>query len=142
MTELKIPSGIFKQMVAQAKVQAPVEACGILAGKDNKVEKLYETTNVDNSTDHFMMEPKEQFAVVKDIRSVGLEMLAIYHSHPRTPARPSAEDVRLALTPRVTYVIVSLRYRDHPVAKGFLLENGNIIKVPVKIMEKEKGVEL
>lgn len=142
MTELKIPSGIFKQMVAQAKVQAPVEACGILAGKENKVEKLYETTNVDNSTDHFMMEPKEQFAVVKDIRSVGLEMLAIYHSHPRTPARPSAEDVRLALTPSVTYVIVSLRYRDHPVVKGFLIENGNIIKVPVKVMEKEKGVEL
>lgn len=142
MTELKIPSGIFKQMVAQAKVQAPVEACGILAGKDNKVEKLYETTNIDNSTDHFMMEPKEQFAVVKDIRSVGLEMLAIYHSHPLTPARPSAEDVRLALTPGVTYVIVSLRYRDHPVMKGFLIANGNIIKVPVKVMEKEKGVEL
>ncbi len=123
-------------MVAQAKAQAPVEACGILAGRGDRVEKLYEMTNVDNSSDHFMMEPKEQFAVVKDIRSAGLEMLAIYHSHPATPARLSAEDIRLALTPDVTYVIISLQDSKHPVAKGFLVEDGNAVEVPVKITEQ------
>ena len=82
-----------------------------------------------------MMEPKEQFKVIKDIREGGLEMLAIYHSHPETPARPSAEDIRLALTPDVTYVIVSLANGDHPAVKGFHMENGNVTKVPVRIME-------
>lgn len=138
MGGLEISADIFKQMVAQAKAETPVEACGILAGRDNKVEKLYKMTNVDNSSDHFMMEPAEQFKVVKDIRSAGLEMLAIYHSHPDSPARPSDEDIRLALTPDVIYVIVSLQNSNRPAVKGFLIEDGNVTKVPVKIVKEKK----
>ena len=93
----------------QAKAETPIEACGILAGINSRVERLYKMTNADVSSDHFTMKPKEQFAVVKDIRTSGLEMLAIYHSHLKTPARPSAEDIRLALTPGVIYIIVSLQ---------------------------------
>jgi proteasome lid subunit RPN8/RPN11 len=136
MFNLEIPNIIFEQMIAQVKAEDPIEACGILAGSDNRVEKLYKMTNADKRSDHFMMEPTEQFKVVKDIRGSGLEMLAIYHSHPATPARPSAEDNRLALTPDVTYIIVSLQNGDHPTVKGFLLENGSVAEVPVKIVEQ------
>ena len=136
MGGLEISTHIFKQMVAQAKAQAPVEACGILAGGDDKVKKLYEMTNIDNSSDHFMMEPAEQFKVVKDIRSAGLEMLAIYHSHPATPARPSAEDIRLAFMPDVTHVILSLQDSNCPVVKGFLIEDGVVTAMPVKIVKE------
>jgi proteasome lid subunit RPN8/RPN11 len=138
---LEIPMGIFKQMVEQAEAEAPIEACGILAGNGGKVEKLYKMTNVDNSKNHFMMEPKEQFAVVKDIRSSGLGMLAIYHSHPETPARPSVEDIRLALTPDVTYVIVSLQDSSCPAVKGFTIKNGNVTEVPVKILQEQRWAE-
>ncbi len=134
MRELQIPNNIFKQILKQAKAEAPIEACGILAGKDGEVEKLYKMTNADQSSDHFMMEPKEQFKVVKDIRLSGLEMLAIYHTHPTTPARLSAEDIRLALTPAVTYVIVSLQSADSPVIKGFLIREDDIAEVPVKVL--------
>ena len=134
--KLEIPTNIFEQMVAQAKALAPIEACGILAGKDNKAEKLFEMTNADNRSDHFMMEPKEQFAVVEDIRSAGLEMLAIYHSHPETPARPSAEDIRLALTPDVIYLIVSLQDAKAPAVKGLLIEDGTVTEVPVKVLQE------
>jgi proteasome lid subunit RPN8/RPN11 len=138
---LEIPMGIFKKMVEQAEAEAPIEACGIFAGNDGKVEKLYKMTNVDNSNNHFMMEPKEQFAVVKDIRSSGLGMLAIYHSHPETPARPSVEDIRLALTPDVTYVIVSLQDSSCPAVKGFTIKNGNVTEVPVKILQEQRWAE-
>lgn len=136
MFDLEIPNIIFEQMIAQVKDEAPIEACGILAGSNNKVKKLYKMTNAEKRSDHFMMEPKEQFKVVKDIRRSGLEMLAIYHSHPETPARPSAEDNRLALTPDVTYIIVSLQNGDHPAVKGFLMENGSVAEVSVKIVEQ------
>lgn len=138
MSDLEIPNEIFEQMVTHAKAEVPVEACGILAGSNGKAEKLYKMTNVDKSSDHFMMEPEEQFKVAKDIRAAGLEMLAIYHSHPATPARPSAEDIRLALTPDVTYVIVSLQDADAPVVKGFLIEDSNVTPVPVKVLEEQK----
>ncbi len=133
MRELQIPNNIFEQMLRQAKVQAPIEACGILAGKDGAIEKLYKMTNVNKRSDHFMMEPEEQFKVVKDIRAAGLDMLAIYHSHPQTPARLSAEDIRLALTPGVTYVIVSLQDSNCTVVKGFYIENSDVTEVPVEI---------
>jgi proteasome lid subunit RPN8/RPN11 len=121
-------------MVKQVKSETPIEACGILAGSNGRVEKLYKMTNAERRSDHFMMEPKEQFAVVKDIRACGLEMLAIYHSHPQTPSRPSSEDVRLAVTPDVAYVILSLQNSDQPVVKGFLMTNGNMSEVPVTIV--------
>lgn len=123
-------------MVEQAKAEAPIESCGILAGSGDRVEKLYQMRNSDQSSDHFMMEPEQQFAVVKDIRSASLEMLAIYHSHPATPARPSTEDIRLALTPDVIYVIVSLQDAQTPVVKGFLIDEHNVTSVNVEIVEE------
>ena len=133
MKMLTIPKNIFEQMLEQAKDQAPVEACGILAGRDGRAERLYKMTNTDGGSDHFMMEPFEQFAAVKNIRSAGLEMLAIYHSHPETPARPSEEDIRLALTPNVVYVILSLKDSDNPDVKGFLIKDTNVTEVPVLV---------
>ncbi len=136
MLKLEIPTYIFERMLEQAQAQAPIEVCGILAGSNSKVEKLYKMTNVDNSSNHFMMEPKEQFAVVKDIRSADLEMLAIYHSHPETLARPSAEDIRLALTPDVIYVIVSLQDANDANVKGFCIENSTVTEVPVEVLQQ------
>ncbi|MDP6542643.1 MAG: M67 family metallopeptidase [Phycisphaerae bacterium] len=134
MSTLEIPNEIYAQMLDQARAEAPIEACGMLAGIEGKVSKLYRMTNADAACDHFMMTPEEQFAVVKDIRAEGLAMLAIYHSHPETPARASQEDIRLALTDGVIYVIVSLA-DETPVVKGFLIDNGSVTEVPVTIEE-------
>ena len=137
MPKLEIPNNIFEQMLQQTKAQAPTEACGILAGRDGQVERLYKMTNADQSSDHFMMAPEEQFKVIKDIRAAGRQMLAIYHSHPETPARPSTEDIRFALTPGVIYVIVSLQNIE-PAIKGFLIEDDNVSEVSVRIEAEQK----
>jgi len=86
-----------------------------------------------------MMDPSEQFEVARDIRAKDLKMLAIYHSHQATPARLSAEDIRLALTPDVIYLIVSLQNADNPEVKGFLIEDGNVTEVPVKVLQRSMG---
>ena len=99
---LTIPQSIFDALIDHARRDFPLEACGILGGTDSTVSAHYPMANTDQSNEHFMMEPREQFAVIKDLRAKGLKMLAIYHSHPETPARPSAEDIRLALTPDVS----------------------------------------
>lgn len=136
--ELNIPADIFQEIVTQARAEAPLEACGILAGKDPRTEKLYKMTNVDNSSDHFTLKPEEQFAVIKDMRAADLDMLAIYHSHPKSPARPSQEDIRMALTPGVVFVIVSLQDESKPAIKGFNIEKGNVTEVAVKITKDRK----
>jgi proteasome lid subunit RPN8/RPN11 len=123
---LKITQEIHDAIIAHAKEGFPLEVCGILGGRDGVVSTIYRMTNTDASNEHFMMEPKEQFAVVKELRAKGLEMSAIYHSHPETPARPSEEDIRLALTPHVSYVIVSLAEQDRPVLKSFKIDGGTV----------------
>jgi len=136
MSALEIRQEIFVEMLAQARAESPIEACGILAGHENHVLELYKMTNSDQSTDHFMMAPEEQFTVMKDMRAKGLEMLAIYHSHPETPARPSAEDIRLALTPGVLYIIVSLQEPTKPQIRGFTIKDEMVAESAVKIIEE------
>ena len=138
MLRLEIPRHIFEDMLEQARAEAPVECCGILAGRDGRAQKLYKMENAERRCDHFMMEPRQQFEVLKDIRSSSLDMLAIYHSHPETPARPSAEDIRLALTPNVAYVILSLQSDNGPAVKGFQIDDGTVTKVPVRIVEDQQ----
>ena len=137
MSELKIPQRIFLEMLAQAQAEAPIEACGILAGSENHVQEFYKMTNSDQSTDHFMMAPTEQFAVAKQMRAKQQQMLAIYHSHPASPARPSAEDIRLALTPDVLYVVLSLQEPAEPQIRGFTIENDVVSESAVKIVGED-----
>ena len=82
------------------------------------------------------MAPEEQFAVIKDMRSKGLEMLAIYHSHPASPARPSPEDIRLAFTPGVIYVIVSLQDSSEPQIRGFTIDGEDVSESAVAVIEE------
>ena len=105
---LRIETDIIAGMVGHAKRVAPVEACGYLAGKDGLVTRQYRLKNIDASEIHFSLDPREQFDAVRDMRERGLALAAVYHSHPETPARPSAEDIKLALDPDISYVIVSL----------------------------------
>ena len=123
---LKIPKQIHDDMIAHAKEGFPLEVCGILGGTGDTVSAIYRMTNTDASNEHFMMEPKEQFAVVKDLRVKELAMLAIYHSHPETPARPSEEEIKLALTPDVSYLIISLADAEKPVIKSYKISSGNV----------------
>jgi proteasome lid subunit RPN8/RPN11 len=127
---LQIPQAIIDAIIAHARRDFPLEACGILGGSDAVVSEHYPMVNTDRSNEHFTMEPREQFAVVKDLRAKGKEMLVVYHSHPETPARPSEEDIRLALTPGICHLIVSLATAE-PVTKAFRIENGTVTPVSI-----------
>ncbi len=133
MHEIFLPREVLTKIVAHARRDAPLEACGILAGNDSRVEKYYPMRNTDKSSEHFLMDPGEQFKIMKEMRHSDLQMLAIFHSHPNTPARPSEEDVRMALTPDVVYLITSLNDTDNPVTKGFFIEDGAAAPVLLRI---------
>ncbi len=130
---LRIKESVITAIIAHAEREAPCEACGYLAAEDGLVNRHYELTNTDKAADHFSMDPGEQFAAVKDMRARGLKYRAVYHSHPETPARPSAEDIRLAYDPDISYVIVSLAENDRAV-KSFLIRRGEVTAEPVEVV--------
>lgn len=113
--------------------EAPNEACGILAGRESRVEKVYVMNNTDKSAATFFMDSKEQLKVMKEIRNLGLEMVGIYHSHLATEAYPSAHDVELAYYPEASYLIVSIKDKNNPSIRSFKIENGRITEEGVKI---------
>lgn len=121
------------QLLEHSKRESPNEACGIMAGRAGKVEKVYPMTNADKSAATFFMDPQEQLKVMKEIRNLGLEMAAIYHSHLESEAYPSAHDVELAYYPETSYVIVSIKDKDNPTIRSFKIVEGKISEEEVNI---------
>ena len=118
--ELKLAD--YLEMVRHARALAPIEDCGLLGGTVadgvKTVEKVYYLTNTDHSEEHFSLDPKEQFAAVKEMRANGWQLLGNWHSHPATPSRPSEEDKRLAFDSKASYFILSL-HGGEPVLNSF-----------------------
>lgn len=125
----------YESILAQARQDAPVESCGYLLGldKENATEN-YAMTNVDHAEEHFTLDPKEQFAAIKYARQNGLKVVGNWHSHPASPSRPSQEDIRLAFDPSILYFILSLAAAE-PVLNAFRIQNGEVEKFPVNIVE-------
>jgi len=119
---IQIKKYVIEGIIAHAKESFPIEACGYLAGKDGIILEQFRLTNVDQSSEHFSFDPREQFEVLKKVRSIGMEIIANYHSHPATPARPSQEDIRLANDPDIYYCIVSLS-GDYPEIKLYRIQD-------------------
>jgi len=134
---MKIEKKIVQRLFEHARREAPVEACGYLAGKGGVISEAYELTNADRSTEHFSFDPKEQFTAVKDARSKGLEVYAVYHSHPASPARPSAEDLNLAYDPNILYVIASLADGKEDL-KAFRIKGHRAEQISIEVTGHEK----
>ena len=131
---LTITQEILNQIVTHAKNELPNEACGYLAGLDDKITHHYPLTNIDHSPEHFSFDPAEQFRTLKDARRLGLQIIAVYHSHPQSPARPSLEDIKLAYDPNIRYVIISLA-KEYPEIKSYFIKNGVIETEEIRITE-------
>ncbi len=134
-----VTPSVYEQMLLAAEVEAPLEACGLLGGTGGHACHCFRLTNADASAEHYSMLPEEQFAAIKEMRQLGLSMLAIWHSHPESPARMSEEDMRLALTPGVVYLILSLADPAHPDLKGFRVTDGRPQQIEVATAPEAEG---
>jgi proteasome lid subunit RPN8/RPN11 len=108
------------QIFACAREADPAECCGLIGGEGGHARSLYPMRNVAAAA-HVSYEaaPEDLFAAQRQMRERGEELLAIYHSHPRSaePA-PSETDVRLAYYPKAVYFIVGLA-GPQPVMRAF-----------------------
>jgi len=131
---LKIHRSVVKAIIEHCKHELPFEACGYLASKNDVVVRHYALNNIDSAADHFTMDPKEQFAAIKEMRTRRLELTGVYHSHPNTPARPSEEDIRLAYDPDISYIILSFADKGCSI-KSFLINKNGVIEEEIKIID-------
>jgi proteasome lid subunit RPN8/RPN11 len=130
---VKIPKTIYQEMVNHALREAPLECCGILAGKGRTVGRMYEVRNADGSRNSYSIPPEEQLEVFRKMEREHLDMVAIYHSHPGTISFPSEKDVRMAFYPDVAYIIISLKGGETGV-KGFRIRKEAISIEPIRLV--------
>ncbi|MBT9171550.1 MAG: CysO-cysteine peptidase [Actinobacteria bacterium] len=123
---LRIRPEHIKQIIEHARREHPLECCGFLVGKDNEALKVYEMSNVDKSRTTYLMDPREQLQVYKQMEKDGTEIVGIYHSHPHSEAFPSPTDLKKVFYEDVYYLIVSLSDWDRPTVRVFKLIDSKI----------------
>ena len=140
---MEIAKRYVDEMVSHALEDDPDECCGILAGPDGRVVKLYRMTNTERSPYRYSMDPKEQISVDREMDDNGWELLAIYHSHTHSAAYPSSTDVRMATWPDGTsiwpdaqYILVSLEDHDNPPVRAFRITDGSVTEEDLRVTQE------
>ncbi|QCW49920.1 M67 family metallopeptidase [Nocardioides dongxiaopingii] len=108
---LTIDQATYDAIVAHARRDHPVEACGIVAGPEgsDRPERLVEMVNAAGSPTFYEFDSTELLALYKQMWAADEEPVVVYHSHTATEAYPSVTDIGLASEPAAHYVLVSTR---------------------------------
>jgi proteasome lid subunit RPN8/RPN11 len=156
---LVIPSALQAELIALARAADPNEACGILAGRGGRVERVFPVRNSADEIEasrgvfrdrssgepapgraalHYYMDPRDQLRVYNEIDAIELEVVGYYHSHTHSEARPSATDVRLATDLVSAYVLVGLEDCERAEVRAWrivkedpLAETGELVELSV-----------
>jgi proteasome lid subunit RPN8/RPN11 len=127
---MRIAQKLIDEMVAHAREDLPNECCGMVGGSGEEASVVVPVVNSAASPLRFEMDPQGQYNALKAIEDDGIEMLAIYHSHTKSPAYPSQTDVNQAVNwPDAVYLIVSLQDPEQPDVKGYWLKDLTIADV-------------
>ena len=127
---IEISDEFVLEMVEHSRLENPNECCGILAGTEGKVTKLYRIQNSTPSPYRYVMDPNEQLKAMKDADERSLDLMAFYHSHTHSPAYPSDTDIRMATESGwvdFCYVLVSLEDSSKPDVRFFDISADGIV---------------
>lgn len=108
---LVIPRALSDRIFGAARAAAPSEVVGILGGKASRATELIELTNQLGEA-AFFVHPREQFAAERRISTLGLEIVAIYHSHPGGGPTMSVRDIFYAARWQVVHLVVAVARRS------------------------------
>ena len=135
--QITIPADVYRQTVQHVRDLLPREAVGLLAGSaEGHVELVVPLPNIASGDKRFIADPLEQFLAFRRLKSEGLELLALYHSHPDGGTDPSEEDLLYARQWRCAHIIVAASTETQSI-KGFgafrYLATGVIEEVQVQL---------
>lgn len=125
---ITITREIVEEMEKHAREEYPRECCGMLAGKEQTITRIFKTENIAESEDLYELDPLEQVKAFEEIDRLSLKLLGVYHSHPDHPCYPSGLDRSQAFYPDTLFFIVSLLDFDNPQIKAFRLNKGEAVE--------------
>lgn len=131
---MRISATLIDEIVAHARDVAPEECCGVVTGRDGVAVAVERAENEFADRMRYRISAEEMFRIYKVADARGEEMLAFYHSHPRSKALPSQTDINEASgLPESLHLICSLDDPASPVVRAFAIRDGDVAEVELEI---------
>lgn len=124
MTTISLTAAHIRRLIGIAKEALPNESCAFLLGHNYEVAEILPMRNIDESPVTFSVEPAELIQVYNLAESKGMQVIAIFHSHP-AKAWPSSTDIKFMEINPVVWVIYSTTESQ---LKGFIYDDDELIK--------------
>ena len=106
-----ISNKLRENLVQHANKQNPYEACAILLGNtDNETwetDEIFLTENTDKSEINFTVSNEQLLAGYKSAEEKGLDVVGIFHSHPKSVPSQSNTDIKFMKVNPVPWIIYS-----------------------------------
>jgi proteasome lid subunit RPN8/RPN11 len=131
MRTISLTSAQLQELVRIAKDTLPNECCAFLLAEHNdsgKVAMILPMRNIDESPVSFSIDPEELLNAYSLADSKGMEVAAIFHSHP-AKALPSSTDKKYMEINPVIWIIYSTTQNE---IKAFVSENQVIREISIK----------
>jgi proteasome lid subunit RPN8/RPN11 len=129
-----VRSNIFQRLRIFAQSASRLECCGLLAGGEGVITSIFPATNALASATAYEIAPEELFRLMREIRAAGLDLMGIYHSHPRDDNEPSPRDVERAYYPEATYFILSSQPDTVRPVRAFSIRDGRVTELEIAIL--------
>jgi [CysO sulfur-carrier protein]-S-L-cysteine hydrolase len=120
---LSLPMPLWERVVAHCIDGLPLEACGLLAGREGQVLEVFPTANAARSARIYTVEPRDLLRADREAEAAGHSLIGVWHSHTHTAAYPSPTDIDQAPDPDWHYVLVSLSDAE-PVLRSYRIVAG------------------
>jgi proteasome lid subunit RPN8/RPN11 len=135
---LRLAAAVDDEIRRQAIDTWPAEACGILLGHSGgtttTVECAFRARNLERAAagSRFIIDPEDHLHARRWAGERSLEVVGFWHSHPESPAVPSALD-RAAAWEGVSYLIVPVREGRAGELRSWRLVGGSFAEETVSV---------
>jgi proteasome lid subunit RPN8/RPN11 len=142
---LRVPAGLYREVLEHAAAELPAECCGLLAGTISQdgsvglVTHRFALVNELASPTEFLSEPRSMFAAMKAMRAANVEVLAVYHSHPTGAPIPSRRDQERNYSEGVVNLIVGLA-TGVPEVRAWWLSADSYLEAQLEMIQPETPV--
>jgi proteasome lid subunit RPN8/RPN11 len=134
VSPIRIQAAIAAELVAGAREKAGQECCGLLAGREGVISRIFPAANAaSNPITSYEIAPEELFRLMREIRAAGLTLAGIYHSHPNGENEPSARDLERAYYPDAAYFILSPRADAPRPVRAYSIRDGRAAELTIHV---------
>jgi [CysO sulfur-carrier protein]-S-L-cysteine hydrolase len=131
---IQVRSEIVAEMLRHARDVPGTECCGLLAGRDGLITKIFPAKNALASPTAYEIAPQELFPLFRRMREEGLDHLGHYHSHPASENVPSPSDIEQAGYPNEAYFVISPQPGVERPVRAFSIRDGRVEELDIVVV--------